>query len=206
MQKSPIKETSLKGYYTLLHEYRGYMTYTNVYARQHVHTHTQVWTWSIGNSRSSLIVSGFKSLLKSCSAQWVMAHVWMRCGAHMNESCHTHEWVMSHIWMSPVAHMNESCRTHEWVMSHIWMSHVTYMIEPRHTYERVISWIWMPHVTHMRESWHTLHICMRHELDLQIHHKIDIWTCHELCKSRLVKHGSHSIYERVTYECVTNSR
>jgi len=49
---------------------------------------------------------------------------------------HTYEWVMSHIWMCHGTHMNESCHTYKWflelrfadswVMAHIWMSHVTH--------------------------------------------------------------------------------
>ena len=73
-----------------------------------------------------------------CTCEWVMAHIWMRHGAHVNESwswC-THiiesyksQWVMSQIWMSHVTNMNESCHIHEWVMSHIWvtqLSHITH--------------------------------------------------------------------------------
>jgi len=45
-----------------------------------------------------------------------MSHV-----THMNESCHTYEWVMSHVWMSHGTHINVSYFSCE----HIWMSHVT---------------------------------------------------------------------------------
>jgi len=38
-----------------------------------------------------------------------------------HDSCiwHTYEWVMAHIWMSHGTHMNESWHTYEWVMAHI---------------------------------------------------------------------------------------
>jgi len=103
---------------------------------------------------------------------WVMAHIWISCATHMNESCHTYEWVMSHIWMSHVTHMNESCHRNDsckdadgitvWVMSHIWMSCATHMNESCHTYEWVVSQEWqlqrsqwnysMGHVTHINKS------------------------------------------------------
>ena len=111
------------------------------------------------------------------SRGYIMSHIWMSHGTHMNESCHTYEWVMLHIWISHVTHMNESCRTYEWVMAHIWMSyvrtyewvmshiwvsHVTHMNESCHTYEWVLSHIWMSHVTRMNESCHTYEWVISH--------------------------------------------
>ena len=49
---------------------------------------------------------------------WVMAHIWMSHGTHMNQPRHTYEWLMSHIWMSHGTHMNESCHTCECVIGH----------------------------------------------------------------------------------------
>jgi len=49
---------------------------------------------------------------------WVMAHMWMSHGTHMNESWHTYEWIVSPssryilysiLWMSHGTHVNESC-------------------------------------------------------------------------------------------------
>jgi len=67
-----------------------------------------------------------------CIYTYVMPHVWISHGTHMNESCHTneesyhtYEQIMSNIWMSHFTHMNESCHTYGWVMSHVWMGHVT---------------------------------------------------------------------------------
>ena len=88
--------------------------------------------------------------------EWVMAHIWMRRGAHiwmnhgtyMNESWHIYEWVMAHIWMSHGtcmnaswrgAHMYEPCRTYEWDIAHIWMNHGAQQNESWHTYEWVLS-------------------------------------------------------------------
>jgi len=99
---------------------------------------------------------------ESCHTyDWVMAHICMSHGTHMNESCHTYdeamsharmsrvtyEWIMSRIWMSHVSYMNESCLTYGWVMSHIWLSHVTRT--QALNYEWIMSHIWMSHVTYM---------------------------------------------------------
>ena len=72
----------------------------------------------------------------------IKSRTWTSHVTHMNESrctyewesCHTYEWVMSHIWMSNGTHINESCHTYEWVtlqirmshVTHIWLSYVTY--------------------------------------------------------------------------------
>jgi hypothetical protein len=60
---------------------------------------------------------------------WVMSHMWMSHGKHMNETCQTCEPVMSHTWMSHVTQMNGSCQTYEWVMSCMWLSHITHAVE-----------------------------------------------------------------------------
>ena len=67
--------------------------------------------------------------------KWVVPHIWMRHGAHMNVSWHTYEWGMAHTWMSHVAQgMRDVARQimtrySEWVMAHTWMCQGTHMNE-----------------------------------------------------------------------------
>jgi len=84
--------------------------------------------------------------------EWIISHIWMSHGTHVNELCHT----MSHIWMNLVIHLNGSCHTYEWVMSrtydasitsHVWMCHLSYEWDMTHTYECATSY--------MNETWHT---------------------------------------------------
>jgi len=73
------------------------------------------------------------------TCEWVLAHIWMSHGTHMNESLHTYEWVMARTRMG---HGNESCHI---LMRHanmnvsclIWMTHVTYTCHV--SYERLMS-------------------------------------------------------------------
>jgi len=44
----------------------------------------------------------------SCHHEWVIVHIWMSHGTHMNESWHPYEWVMAPIWMSHGTHINEA--------------------------------------------------------------------------------------------------
>jgi len=84
--------------------------------------------------------------------EWIMSHIRVSHGTHMNESCHTYEWVLVNE-LCHVTHVSESCHTYEWAMSHIWMSHGTHMNKSCHTYE----WVLVNescYVTHMNESCH----------------------------------------------------
>ena len=38
------------------------------------------------------------AMMQSLTYEWVMVHIWMSHGTHMNESWHTFEWVMAHMW------------------------------------------------------------------------------------------------------------
>jgi len=49
-----------------------------------------------------------------------MLHIWMRQGAHMNESHHTYECVMSHVWTSHGTRMNASSLYTFATYTHIW--------------------------------------------------------------------------------------
>jgi len=69
-------------------------------------------------------ISPFASSSRQKPIQWVICHVWMSHGTHMNEPLHAYEWVMSRMWMSHVTHMNESWHAYKWVMSRIWTSHI----------------------------------------------------------------------------------
>jgi len=102
------------------------------------------------SSLSSFRVALGRSFCDICleswhTCEWVMAHMWMSHGTHVNESWHTYEWVMTLIWMSHGTHVNES----------IWMSHGRHVNESWHTCEWVMTLIWMSHGTHMNESWNT---------------------------------------------------
>jgi len=152
----------------------------------------------------------------------VISHMFMNHVTHLNDSCHAYEWVMSHVWMSNgthvnkshIANKNESCLTYDWVMSHMneschtWMSHATHetwrwsmwksgggrglqsqyalrirtclthkpvishMNESCHTYERVMPHIWTSHATHMNES---CHVQMRYIYTLHMRSSYHIW-------------------------------
>ena len=66
----------------------------------------------------------------------------------MNESCHTYEWVMSHIWMSHGTHMNDGpCATHRNAL-HYAATHVHHIRnESCHTRDTARS-----HVSHLTRS------------------------------------------------------
>ena len=59
-------------------------------------------------------------------AWWVMAHICMSHGIHMNESRHTYVWVEAHICMSHGTHIYELWHTCVWVTAHIGMSDSTH--------------------------------------------------------------------------------
>jgi len=116
------------------------------------------------------------------------------------ESRHTYGWVMAHVWMSRGTHMNESCHIYEWVMAHVWMSHGTY--------KRVMAHILMSHGTHISgtqvaplgcyESWHTYEWVMAHVYMSQSHgtpmwvgHGTHIWISHG---TRINESGSRNTY------------
>jgi len=115
----------------------------------------------------------------------------------MNASWHTYEWVMAHIWMSHGTHVNESCHTCEWVMAHIWMSHGTHVNASRHTCAEVMVHIRMSHGTHMNESWYTYKWVMAHIL-VEVETR-NLWVMAHIWMS----HGSHVNASWHTCECVT---
>jgi len=61
---------------------------------------------------------------------WVMAHIWMSHGTHMNESWHTYEWVMAHIWMSHGTHTYES----RCIVTHSYVTWLIHMCAMTHLY------------------------------------------------------------------------
>jgi len=120
--------------------------------------------------------------------EWVMAHIWMSLGTHMNESWHTYEWVlcewvMSHVWMS-----HDSCLMYEWVMTH---SHRTHMNESCLVYEWVRSHIRTSPVAYLNES--SLYTCDCHsgkELrTIMVTHMHDFalydWVMSNICMSHV---------------------
>ena len=95
---------------------------------------------SHGTQRMSRVTHGAMCILIGWMQR--LFRLWMSHGTpRMHVSRHTYEWVMSHIRMSHGTHMNESCHIYEWVMSHAWMIHVTQMNESCHTYDWVMSYL-----------------------------------------------------------------
>ena len=79
------------------------------------HTHTFVCTsdthiWMCESIR-------MRQLFSWDTHEWVMAHISMSHGTHINESWHTYQWVMAH--MSTSIRMHESMRRHM-SYSHVW--------------------------------------------------------------------------------------
>jgi len=125
--------------------------------------------------------------------EWVMAHIWMSHGTHMNDVSTHMIWVMAHIWVSHGTRINESCHTHEWcectyeslhifewVKAHIWRSHGTRTKESNHTtatycttlqhiictFEWVKAHVWISVYTHiwiMRDDVYSHHLFVWHD-------------------------------------------
>jgi len=70
------------------------------------------------------------------TVEWVMSHVWMSHGTHLNYEWNENKWEWmrmkwewndndegseNEVLVSHYAQWNESCRTYEWVMAHIWI-------------------------------------------------------------------------------------
>ena len=70
--------------------------------------------------------------LAECQVSLVTSHIKQR---HTYECImpYTYVWVMAHIWMSHGTHIDELWHTYQWVMAHIWMSHGTLINESNAT-------------------------------------------------------------------------
>ena len=122
----------------------------------------------------------------SHTCEWIMSHMWMNHGTHVNESWHTcttttkpiasNISVMSHMWMRHVTHINESCHTYEWVMSDKWIMSRMYChcITNCHQY---------PHefVQPFAECMHM------HNMTYMSH----LWMNHVTCKRQWINHVTH---------------
>ena len=89
------------------------------------HTHTRTHTHLLNSPNPAKF-----------SHEWVMSQTWHIC-----------KWVMVHIYISHGAHMNALWCTYEWVTSHIWWSHVTFPWVTSHTCRC--------HITHTHTNTHT---------------------------------------------------
>ena len=71
--------------------------------------------------------------------KWVMAHIQMSHGTHMDDSQHTYD-DMRYSLSSCTLHCSSKSYTNE--SRHTWLSHGTRTNESRHTYEWVTTYIW----------------------------------------------------------------
>jgi len=103
------------------------------------------------------------------TSEWVMAHIQMSHGTHLDKSWQSYACIITHIWMSHGTPINESCpHTNEsWHPYTTVLSHNMWYSCP--TYQWVMSDISMSHVPYMNESCPTttphLHDCERRRCD-----------------------------------------
>jgi len=71
--------------------------------------------------------------------KWVMAHIHMSHGTHMDDSRHTYD-DMRYSFSRCTLHCSSKSHTNE--SRHIWLSHGTRTNESRHIYEWVTAYIW----------------------------------------------------------------
>jgi len=92
----------------------------------------------------------------SCDVQFSGSshQISIRHGTHINQAWHTYEWVMAHIRMSHGAHVNANSLLHTHLLHVIArpLSHGTHTNESWHTYEWVVALMWIGHVTHVNTN------------------------------------------------------
>ena len=129
--------------------------------------------------------------LEGCNTcEWVMAHMWMSCGTHVNELWHTCEWVMAHMWMSDGTRMNEVWHVYAWIVLH--MAHVCH--------DSFTPVPWLIHTWAMTHS----HVC--HDSFTRVPWLIHTCaTTHSRMRCGMCMHESWYANQWVI-ECVMNSR